>query len=428
MIRYIKLLIKKIIPDWALSLYHLSLARLAALWYRHPSQKLIVIGVTGTKGKSTTAELINSILEANGHTTAVSGTIRFKIGDKSRPNTFKMSMPGRGFMQHFLRQAVDTGCTHAVIEMTSEGARQNRHRFIDLDALIFTNLSLEHIESHGSYENYVAAKLSLAHALEKSSKKEKWIVANADDEKGADFLATDVEHRAPYSLKDLESYDISDTRISFRLDGHDFISPLRGLFNLYNIIAAVTLAKHFNISNDVIQKGLSATTSVRGRVEYIDEGQNFDCIVDYAHTPDSLEKLYQTFENKRKICVLGNTGGGRDTWKRPEMGRIADQYCDEIILTNEDPYDEDPQNILSDMKKGFSKHTPEIILDRREAIHKALEIAQAGTLRQVQGSRNQNGYVVLITGKGTDPYIMGPEGTKQKWDDATVVCEELKKI
>src|SRR6185369_569965 len=153
---------------------------------------------------------------------------------------------------------------------------------------------------------------------------------------------------------------------------------------------------------------------VRGRVERIEAGQNFIAVVDYAHTPDSLRALYSAFASKRKICVLGNTGGGRDTWKRPEMGRIADETCDKVILTNEDPYDEDPRAIVDAMAAGM-KRAPEIIMDRREAILAALRAARPGD-------------AVLISGKGTDPYIMGPNGSKTPWSDAEVVREELARL
>jgi UDP-N-acetylmuramoyl-L-alanyl-D-glutamate--2,6-diaminopimelate ligase len=150
-------------------------------------------------------------------------------------------------------------------------------------------------------------------------------------------------------------------------------------------------------------------------MEEVNEGQDFTVIVDYAHTSDSLEKVYQFFQNYSKICVLGGTGGGRDQWKREEMGSIANQYCQKIILTNEDPYDEDPNKILKDIEKGIDRPIYTKMIDRREAIKHALESAKTGD-------------VVIITGKGTDPYIMGPNGTRLEWDDARVVREELKKL
>jgi UDP-N-acetylmuramoyl-L-alanyl-D-glutamate--2,6-diaminopimelate ligase len=149
--------------------------------------------------------------------------------------------------------------------------------------------------------------------------------------------------------------------------------------------------------------------------EPLREKQDFEVIVDYAHTIDSLRALYEAFPTERKICVLGNTGGGRDTWKRKSMAEVADEHCSHVILTNEDPYDEDPRAIVDAMKEGLVKHEPEIIMDRRQAINRAISLAGSGD-------------AVLITGKGTDPYIMGPNGTKQEWDDATVAREELAAV
>jgi UDP-N-acetylmuramoyl-L-alanyl-D-glutamate--2,6-diaminopimelate ligase len=191
--------------------------------------------------------------------------------------------------------------------------------------------------------------------------------------------------------------------------------PLPGVFNISNALAAIKFAESQNIPLEAIKKGIESLQKIRGRVEKVVEGQNFEVVVDYAHTDDSLTKLYETFKDKPKIAVLGSTGGGRDSWKRPVLGEIADTYCKEIIITNEDPYDEDPQKIMHEVAKGVTKHTPHLIQNRREAIRKALTMAQEGD-------------VVLITGKGTDPYIMGPHGSKEKWDDAMVVREELKRL
>jgi len=371
--------------------------------------------VTGTKGKSTTVEIINALLEKAGNKTAVSNTIRFKVGDESWSNKFKMTMPGRFFIQKFLRSAVTAGCTHVVLEMTSEGVKQFRHKFIELDALIFTNIAAEHIESHGSYENYVAAKLQLAKSLEKSHKKNKRIISNIDDKHGKEFLNINVENKYTYSLKDALPYNITEHGATLTIQNEVYESPLLGVFNAYNTIAAVVFAKSVGINTKTIQRAIKNIELIPGRVEQIDMGQNFIVIVDYAHTKESLEQLYRTFDQRRKICVLGNTGGGRDVWKRPKMAQIADKYCSRIILTNEDPYDEDPREIIDDMKKAIHKHPPDIIINRREAIRSALQKA----------SRDD---VVLVTGKGTDPYIMGPNNTKEPWSDVRVVKEELQNI
>jgi len=412
-------LLKKIIPKSLFRAgqpaYHFLWAIYGRIRYGNPSQNLTVIGVTGTKGKSTVTEVLAKIFEEAGHPTALSNTIHFKIKDKETPNTYKMSMPGRGFMHKFLREAVNTGCTHAVIEITSEGAKQFRHKFIELDALVFTNLSPEHIESHGSYEKYRDAKLSIARELARSSKKEKYMIANTEDVESPLFFESAGDAQAVhYSKESVRPYNFTGS-ISFTFENEMLASPLSGEFNIENLVAATVTAHVFGIPTKTIKNALSKITEVSGRNQKIEAGQNFTVIVDYAHTADSLEKLYKTYDGQRRVCVLGNTGGGRDAWKRPEMAKVADRYCDEIILTNEDPYDEDPQNIIDDMLPGFTKHTPDIIMDRRLAIRKALGKAQQGD-------------VVLITGKGTDPYIMEASGTKTPWSDAEVAREELKNL
>ncbi len=412
-------IIKKLIPKSVFKtlqpIYHYKLSLLGAILYNFPARNMYVIGVTGTKGKSSTTEIINGILEKAGHKTALTNTIRFKIGDDSVRNLYKMSMPGRFFMQSFLAKAYKAGCTHAVIEMTSEGARQFRHKWIDLDAFVFTNLSPEHIESHGSYENYKKAKLSIAKLVETSKKPDKFMVINADDMNAKMFLDLDVKNKITYSLKNAQPYSTEENNTFFTFDGMQIRPKLIGLFNIYNCLAAATLAKHMGIPNEVIAQGIQNITIIEGRVQKIDLGQGFDVVVDYAHTVDSLEKLYQAFPNQRKICVLGNTGGGRDTWKRPEMAKIADQYCDKIILTNEDPYDENPEKIVNEMRVAIVNKPCEIVMDRREAIAKAISYARLGN-------------VVLISGKGTDPYIMGPNNSKIPWSDANVAREEIKNM
>lgn len=413
--------LKKLIPKPFLALvrppYHFIFAFLGAIRYGFPSREITVIGVTGTKGKSTVVELLNAIFEADGKRTAVAGTIRFKIAERSEPNLFKMTMPGRFFMQRFLRNAINAGCNIAIIEMTSEGVKQYRHKFIDLDALIFTNLTPEHIETHGSFEKYVAAKLKLRDSLEHSRKRPRRMVANIDDPYGSVFLEADIERQIPYSLEDPELHTLTKDGVSVVLEGITIRTPLIGLFNIYNVLAAISCAQSFGVPLKIIERALDNLPPIKGRVEKIitPEGaaKHITAVVDYAHTPDSLEKLYQSFGDTPKICVLGNTGGGRDTWKRPEMGRIAGEYCKEVILTNEDPYDEDPTAIVEAMKRGIESNTRvTIIIDRREAIRHALKVAP-------------DKGVVLITGKGTDPYIMGPRNTKTPWSDADTVRGEI---
>ena len=188
MLRIIKKIIPKKLFEIAQPAYHYLLALTGAIVYRFPSRKIKVVAVTGTKGKTSTVEFVNTILEEAGKNTALLGTLRFKIGDESKPNLYKMTMPGRMFVQSFLRKAVNAGCEYVVMEISSEAVKQSRNKFIDLNALIFTNLAPEHIESHGSYEKYVEAKLSIAKQLEKSNKNDKVIIVNSDDKEAEKFL------------------------------------------------------------------------------------------------------------------------------------------------------------------------------------------------------------------------------------------------
>ncbi len=410
--------IKKYIPTKlfkkAQPIYHYLLVLLAALIYRFPSKKIKVIAVTGTKGKTSTIEILSAILEEAGYRTAISSTLRIKIGKESKNNLYKMTMPGRFFIQKFLRNAVKEKCDYAILEMTSEGAKLFRHKFIALNALIFTNLAPEHIESHGSYEKYLDAKLKITKALEKSKKERRIIVANKDDVEADKFLAIKVEEKHTYSLVDAEPYSLRKNGLEMTLLGKKISSKLSGVFNIYNILSASLLAKSQGVRDETIIRAVEKFSGIRGRMEYVDAGQDFSVVVDYAHTPESLEKVYETLQNTKKICVLGSAGGGRDKEKRPKLGTLASKYCSHIILTNEDPYDEDPEKIVKDIAEGITRPIYEIIIDRRKAIAKALSLAQTGDS-------------VIITGKGSEPYIVGKNGEKEEWDDVLVVKEELLK-
>ncbi len=394
--------------------YHFLWAFLSAVWYGFPAKKLTIIGVTGTKGKSSVSEMLYAILTTAGNTVAIAGTIRFAVGTESRPNLYKMTVPGRGFLQKFLAGAVKKGAKYAVLELTSEAALQYRHLFLDLDALVFTNLQKEHIESHGSFDNYFAAKFRLARALAASPKRPRAMIANADDERGARFLALSVEAPISFSLEDAGATVHKDGSVSFLYKNTRFDIPHPGSMSVLNALAAIKTAEFLGVDLETSAKALAALTRIPGRAERIEAGQDFAAVVDYAHTPDSLRALYAAYPKNRKICVLGNTGGGRDTWKRPLMGQIADEHCTEVILTNEDPYDENPRTIIDDMAAGM-KRDPMIIMDRREAIRTALSLAKPTD-------------AVLITGKGTDPFIMEAKGKKTVWSDAAVVREELEKL
>jgi len=426
----IKKFFRAVVPAPLFSLYHLGLSYLGALVYGFPSRKLLVIAVTGTKGKSSTTEFVNAILEEAGHTTALLNSIRIKVAGRSKPNTMRMSMPGRFFIQRFLRDAVRQKCTAVILEMTSEGARQHRHRGIDIDALIFTNLAPEHIESHGSYEAYADAKFEIGLQLARSSKRPRYMITNASDLEGARYFLLPVERVIPFSLSAHTPWSAGEHGGFFTFEGTEIQVHLPGEFSLKNALAAATFAQALGIPVLVIARAVDKLMQIPGRGQCVEAGQDFTVVVDYAHTPDSLEAIYAAYEKRRLICVLGATGGGRDTWKRPIMGHIADEHCDQIILTNEDPYDEDPHAIIEALK-GAMKKTPEIIMDRRTAISRALEIALSWSkgIQPLDNARgDQNGVAVLITGKGTDPTIQGPRGTSTQWSDAGVAREELEKL
>ncbi|KKW47013.1 MAG: UDP-N-acetylmuramyl-tripeptide synthetase [Parcubacteria group bacterium GW2011_GWB1_57_6] len=409
--------LKNILPEQVvrpfLPLYHALLSFLMALSYGFPGRKLVVVGITGTKGKSTTAEMVFSVLRAAGYKTALISTIRFAIEDDSEPNRYKMTLQGRGFAQAFMRKALDAGCTHLVIEITSESVMQYRHWFLYLDGLIVTNIQREHIESHGSFEKYIEAKRAVVSALVHSPKNPRILVANSDIPESRFLLSVPVTRAMGFTSRKLKISE-DERSVHFEYKGMQFALPLPGAFNAMNALGALKLSEALGIPLATIAIALASLEVVHGRMEHIDAGQDFLVIVDYAHTPDSLRALYGAFPERRKICVLGNTGGGRDAWKRPEMGRIADESCKKIILTNEDPYDEDPRAIIDAMARGM-KRAPKIIMDRRAAIRAALRAARKGD-------------AVLISGKGTDPFIMGAHGAKLPWNDAEVVREELKRL
>jgi len=342
-----------------------------------------------------------------------------------------MTMPGRWELQKFLREAINQGCQYAILEVTSEGLKQHRASFIDFDAALMTNLRPEHLESHGSFEKYRTAKGKLFKKLKfKKGKKSKISVFNLDDPSAFYYAHFKADKKIGYGLLQEnsrsnisqcfipEDIKFSGEGIDFVLEGQRYHSPLMGDFNLYNVLAAVALCKTLEIPEHIIQSALQSFKGVAGRLEIVQK-EPFRVVVDYAHTPDALECVYRLarafwVENGHKlICVLGSAGGGRDKWKRPEMGKLADKFCDEIILTDEDPYNEDSENIVKDISRGIKKQYKKI-MDRRLAIREALGLAQKGD-------------VVILTGKGAEKMIMTQYGP-QEWDEVRVVKEELAKL
>ena len=433
-----KKVIRKFVPKWLINLYHGLWSFLSAAYYRLPSRKMVVIGVTGTNGKSTTVNLIAHAIEVDGKVCAAS-TVNFKIAEKEWLNTYKMTTLGRHHLQKFLRQAVDAGCKYAVLEMSSEALAQRRHWGLYFDVAVFTNLTPEHIDSHGNFYNYRAAKKILFESLDRRYRKKidgqivsTVVVVNSDDPHAPYYLHTPVDRKITYGLSESpyphDHFQATDVKVS--MDGiiykivNDVVSlKLKGKFDVYNSLAALCTVQMLDIPMQTAQARLAMLEGVPGRLEVITTTP-FTVLVDYAPEPESLRQVYETIElwqqNFRIIHILGSTGGGRDVSRRSVLGEIAGQNADIAIITNEDPYDDDPQKIIDEVAEGAIHAGKKLsenlfkILDRREAINRALSLAKPGDL-------------VLITGKGAEQK-MAVKGGYVDWDDRIVIREELKKI
>ena len=433
--------IRRYTPGGIISLYHYLLSILGRFLFGNPSKNMVVIGVTGTSGKSTTVSILAHLLEKSGRPSGYASTVGFKIGNDFTLNDRKMTMLGRFQIQKLLRKMFHEGCQYAIIETTSEGILQYRHRSIHYDTLLFTNLWSEHIDAHGSFDNYKKTKLRLFSHLERSKPKvidgEKYprvIVANLDNEHGSDFLKFNVERKIGFGFEEHEvdgvealvasAKQANPRGGSFILEGHRFVSPLLGEHNLENVLAAVAVGYSLGLTWEEMQEALKTLEPIPGRLEFIDEGQNFDVVIDYAFEPKAMASLYKTIVpcvKGRLIQVLGATGGGRDVSRRKALGEMAGKTADIVITTNEDPYDDDPYEIMEEVAAGvLSAGKVEDqnlfkVLDRRRAIRSALELAKEGDL-------------VLITGKGSEQAMAVNGGRLLSWDDRRVAREEIKSI
>jgi UDP-N-acetylmuramoyl-L-alanyl-D-glutamate--2,6-diaminopimelate ligase len=457
--------------------YHFLISGLAAAVYRWPSEKIIVIGITGTTGKTTSAYLIAKTLEAAGYKTGFTSTAIFNDGQREWLNDKKMTMVGRFFTQKLLREMVRNKCQYAIVETTSEGIKQFRHRFINYDILVFTGLYPEHIESHGSFENYKEAKGRLFVHLKKCKTKyiddkkfvhhsisglrktelarvKKTIIANLDDKYADYFINFWAEEKLGFttppssaeatagkptlpsqeggyvarydSVKVIEygNIEAQNSGTSFRVLKTKINLQILGAYNAVNAMTAVVVGLSQGIEIEKIKFGLESISGVAGRFERIDEGQNFTVIVDYAFEPNAVLKLYETLKlipHGKIIHILGSTGGGRDAARRPILGKIAGENAAIVIITNEDPYDDDPQLIIDQVALGAEKAGKKLsedyfkILNREEAIEKALSLAVEGD-------------IVLVTGKGSEQAIVGQNGEKTPWDDRAVIRGKLGKF
>jgi UDP-N-acetylmuramyl-tripeptide synthetase len=437
-LKQLKITITKLIPGPLLNFYHYLWTLTGAIKYQFPAKKLLVIGITGTKGKTTTCHLVYFLLQRLGIKTALSSSEKFYLGDEVAENTSRVSMPGRWFLQKFLREAVDKHCEAAVIEVTSEGLMQNRHGFIDFDIAVFLNIHPEHIEHHGGYEEYKLSKGKLFQNLLRGKNKyfrgkliKKTIVANLDDREADYFLGFPAQQKITYSLEVNtglplhlcpQKIQLGAKNSIFKIDDITFSLRSWGKQNVYNAIAGLAALRALDMPLSLSKQPLAEFVNIPGRFELV-QSKGLGVIIDYAHTPESIEKLYQNihmiFEPKRLLCLIGSAGGLRDKWKRPVIGEIAAKYCNRIVVSNEDPFDEDPLVIMKSIELGIKKYLEEydfckdykIIEDRKEAISDLINCAEKED-------------IVVLIGKGSEKSIETKNGSIP-WDEKQVVLEVI---
>jgi len=421
--------------------FHKVEAKFAAFKHGYPANKIKVIGVTGTKGKTTVCNMIASVLDSCGIKNSMETTINTKIGNKITHHTTKdrwVTTPPSKVVQKFLKKSVEAQCEYAILEVTSQAVDPNRIYRIDFDVLVFTNISHEHMEYHKTKENYINAKVKLF----KDNPKAKFVI-NADDKEWERFYSEKASEKLLYSVKKpvenglvarkiLNSPDSSIFTVAHN-DGQTTISlKMPGLFNILNALATFGVGLALDQNIEKIKAGLENIEGVMGRMESItvSKKQNFTAIVDYAHNPDSLKNVYETITKsleKREgqmIAVLGATGR-RDKTKRPIMGALAGRYADMVIFTDEDPYDENPTEIMEQVAGGICKGGKKNqwrlnrnywkVIDREQAIKKALREAKKGD-------------VVIITGKGAEEVMAVGLHEFIPFSDRKIVKKELTRI
>lgn len=403
--------------------FHLMESVLASLRYGFPARKMKFIGVTGTNGKTTTANMIGAILEAAGHTVGINSTATLQVAHRRWDNDIGLTTANPFQLQKLLRDMKKAGCNWVVMEVASHSLVQHRVWGIPFTAAVFTNLSRDHLDYHGTMESYAAAKGKLFEGVLDVS------ALNQDDEWYEFFRQYPARHQITYGTHDEAEVRIAraklglrGTKLSLECAGEllEIDLHLPGQFNAYNAAAAVAITHGLDIPLDRIKAGLEKVESVAGRMQLIDEGQDFIVIIDHAHTPDALENLYGAIRmllKGRLISVIG-ADGDRDPGKREPIGRITAENSQVVIVTDQEPYTEDPDQVrvavmsgVKSVKYGVKSYD---IADRRDAIRKALSFAKKDD-------------VVLIPGLGNQLTRGMPDG-KMKWDDREVTRELLRAL
>jgi len=408
--------------------YHKMKGALAVSLYGNPSRKLKVIGVTGTNGKTTSVNMIADLLTQAGFKVGMLSTLRYRVGADVWSNRDKMTTQSPWFVQKMLKRMLREDCDYAILEVTSHAMDQNRVYGINFDIVAITNLTGDHIEYHGSFEEYKKAKAKLFAGVFASARKpevHKTIILNADDKYFDYYDQFKADQKFAYGIKDgavkAVDIDLRADKSFFTLEiPNDSIrieTQMLGDFNVYNSLLAISVAISQGVNLKSIAEAMKHVQPVGGRFEPVKVGQDFSVIVDYAHTADALENLCAMFKPLtagKLIVVFGATGGGRDKRKRPEMGKAADKHADVIILTDDDPYTEDRWGIIEDIAQGIKREEGETlykIIDRTDAVHMALSLAETGD-------------TVLIAGKGGEEVIVIGE-EKIPYDDRDVVRNYL---
>jgi UDP-N-acetylmuramoyl-L-alanyl-D-glutamate--2,6-diaminopimelate ligase len=402
------------VPEVVVPSARAAMAPAAAAFHGDPTARLDVVGVTGTNGKTTTAFLVRGVLQAAGRQTGLLGTVTSVIGGDERPVV--RTTPEAIELQRDFAEMVGGGDAACAMEVSSHALALHRADAIHWAVAIFTNLTQDHLDFHPTMEDYFVAKRRLFEAGPRTA------VVNVDDAYGR-RLADDLEDPVTFGIDSADAalratdVEIALTGSRFRVGGLELRTPLPGRFNVLNVLGTVAAARALGVADDVVADALSGAGRVPGRFEPVDAGQPFAVLVDYAHTPDSLENVLRAArgvtQSEGRVIVVFGAGGDRDRGKRPLMGRAARALADRVVVTSDNPRSEDPEAIIAEILGGTGDG-PEVeaIVDRREAIARAVELAGAGD-------------VVVIAGKGHEQGQEFEEGRKVPFDDVAVAREAI---